>query len=72
MARLWGPNCPVLPTTYGARGPPPASEVGRPQEIGDDASEPRLEQVQASRLPSAITMTSLWRRGLPLTQTLQT
>src|SRR5208282_5711599 len=21
MARLWGPNCPVLPTTYGARGP---------------------------------------------------
>ena len=72
MARLWGPNCPVLPTTYGARGPP-ASEVGRPQEIGDD----RLGAEAGTGAGVALAIChhddlSLGRRGLPLTQTLQT
>ena len=72
MARLWGPNCPVLPTTYGARGPP-ASEVGCPQEIGDD----RLGAEAGTGAGVALAIChhddlSLGRRGLSLTQTLQT
>jgi len=66
------PQLPCAADDLRSKGPP-ALKVGRPQEIGDD----RLGAEAGTGAGVALAIChhddlSLWRRGLPLTQTLQT